>query len=225
MAVFTVDFRRVLDPVRKIALSDYPIFDEAHREELNTRIIDHYYMREIGFETIDIFVRMLRTRMREIMPYYNKLYLSEKLTYDIFVTQEITSSSDQRSTSASQSSSKNTGSNKSNTDSISRAVNSELPQTRLAGSENYATSAADSKSVTNVGGSSEANSSDTMNSSTSGDQKSVSRGFSGDRSQLLMSYRQTLLNIDMLVVGELDSLFMRVWDTSDERGESRYGLY
>lgn len=225
MAVFTVDFRRVLDPVRKIALSDYPIFDEAHREELNTRIIDHYYMREIGFETIDIFVRMLRTRMREIMPYYNKLYLSEKLTYDIFVTQEITSSSDQRSTSSSQSSSKNTGSNKSNTDSISRAVNSELPQTRLAGSENYATSAADSKSVTNVGGSSEANSSDTMSSSTSGDQKAVSRGFSGDRSQLLMSYRQTLLNIDMMVVGELDSLFMRVWDTSDERGESRYGLY
>lgn len=225
MAVFTVELRRVLDPVRKIALSDYPIFDEAHRPILNERIIDHYFYREIGFETIDIFVRMLRTRMREIMPYYNQLYSTEKMTYDPFITTDMKTSSAYTNRNNTRATSSNQGRNDSNTSSISRAINSEMPQTRLAGNENYATSAADSKSETKVGGTSEASSSDSSESTGGGDTTSFQSGFTGDRNQLLAGYRQNLLNLDMMVVGELDSLFMRVWDTHDERTEGYYGLY
>ena len=53
-----------------------------YKEKLETKIIMHYYLREIGSETYGVFKHFLKCKMREIMPYYNQLYLSELLTYD-----------------------------------------------------------------------------------------------------------------------------------------------
>ena len=63
---------------------DYPIFDEAYKPELETKIINHFYTQEIGQETVGLFKQRLKTKMREIMPYYNQLYLSERLKFDPF---------------------------------------------------------------------------------------------------------------------------------------------
>lgn len=62
-----------------IGLSGYPIYDEAHRAELNGRIIRHYYLREIGAETVEMFGYYMDEAMRLIMPAYNKLYQSALL--------------------------------------------------------------------------------------------------------------------------------------------------
>lgn len=62
-----------------IGLNDYPIFDETYRETLNNKIIRHYYMYEIGFETMGLFSWNLRTRMHEIMPYWNAIYKAQNL--------------------------------------------------------------------------------------------------------------------------------------------------
>ena len=62
---------------------DYPIFDEAYRGVLEKKIIRHYYTREIGAETFGLFQLYLSDKMNEIMPYYNKLYMSELLEKDI----------------------------------------------------------------------------------------------------------------------------------------------
>ena len=61
---------------------DYPIFDENYREVLETKILRHYYTREIGSETYGLWKLRLQTKLNEIMPYYNKLYESELLKYD-----------------------------------------------------------------------------------------------------------------------------------------------
>lgn len=53
---------------------DYPIFDPAYRETLETKIIEHYYTQELGFETVGRWKLALRATMREIMPTYNALY-------------------------------------------------------------------------------------------------------------------------------------------------------
>lgn len=58
----------------KIFESRIPIFDEDYRLPLETRILRHYYTREIGQETVGLFKHFLNTRMCEIMPYYNQLY-------------------------------------------------------------------------------------------------------------------------------------------------------
>ena len=60
----------------------FPIFDEDYREVLETKILRHYYTREIGFETYGLWKLKLETKLNEIMPYYNKLYESELLKYD-----------------------------------------------------------------------------------------------------------------------------------------------
>lgn len=53
---------------------DFPIFDENHRNTLCSKIISHYYNDEIAYETVGLFKFNLRTKMNEIMPYYNTLY-------------------------------------------------------------------------------------------------------------------------------------------------------
>lgn len=61
---------------------DFPIFDENYRTTLETKIIRHYYTREIGLETYGLWKLKLQTKLNEIMPYYNKLYESELFTYN-----------------------------------------------------------------------------------------------------------------------------------------------
>lgn len=63
---------------------DYPIFDVNYKKTLEEKIISHYYTREIGQETVGLFKLRLKNKMREIMPYYNQLYLSEKLKFNPF---------------------------------------------------------------------------------------------------------------------------------------------
>lgn len=61
---------------------DYPIFDEAYRPVLETKIIMHYYTREICEETVGLWKLRLMSKLNEIMPYYNKLYESELLKFN-----------------------------------------------------------------------------------------------------------------------------------------------
>ena len=61
---------------------NFPIFDETYRKTLCTKILNHYYTREIGAETVSLWKFWLNQKMNEIMPYYNKLYLTEQIKFD-----------------------------------------------------------------------------------------------------------------------------------------------
>ena len=60
----------------------YPIFDESYRQVLETKILLHYYTREICEETVGLWKLRLKSKMNEIMPYYNKLFESELLEFN-----------------------------------------------------------------------------------------------------------------------------------------------
>ena len=62
-----------------IGLDEYPLFDENYRPILNQKIIDHYYFREIGFETAAHFRQRLKSKMSLIMPKYNRLYDTQQV--------------------------------------------------------------------------------------------------------------------------------------------------
>ncbi len=70
----------------------FPIFDESYRSIIETKILRHYYTREIGLETVGLWKLKLNTKLNEIMPYYNKLYKSELIEfnplYDVELTRE-----------------------------------------------------------------------------------------------------------------------------------------
>lgn len=71
---------------------DFPIFDESYRNVLETKIIKHYYTREIGLETVGLWKLKLDTKLNEIMPFYNQLYKSELIEfnpmYDVDLTRD-----------------------------------------------------------------------------------------------------------------------------------------
>ena len=72
----------IAESVDKVFDFDFPIFDEDYRSVLESKILRHYYTREIGFETVGLWKHYLHTRLDEIMPKYNKLYEAEKLDLD-----------------------------------------------------------------------------------------------------------------------------------------------
>lgn len=78
MAKYTTTIRNLMDNNFDFGLRDYPIFDPEYRELLNNKILMHYYMDEIGFETAGLFKVYLNNKMNEIMPYYNELYKKQK---------------------------------------------------------------------------------------------------------------------------------------------------
>ena len=240
MADFTIELRNVVDMVGAdhIGLSDYPIFDEQYREFLNAKIIDHYYYREIGLESVDMFIRQLRTKMAEIMPYYNKWYQAEDMMADInpLSTQDMHSkgSGNSHATSSSKQKHGEKGSvfTENTSKSKARTVDSETPQTMLSGNQDYATAARDNHSsadgTNNVksSGSSET-SNDTTNSSGNGSE-SHSWGYTGHAPTLIDAWRSTFANIDMMVIDELETLFMGIYSSNDGftgRRHPGYGLW
>jgi hypothetical protein len=218
MATFTIEAGKLGGFAA--ALKDYPIFMESYRDSLNDKIIDHFYFREIGFETPEMFYRFVRRKMNEVMPLYNQLYSSLELVknplynYDM----ETTSESEQRGSGtqeASGSESSNTVA-KSDSEGKSRNVASNTPQMQLAGHEDYATNIADS--ITDSSAGSDTTAAGTSASTSSGSSSSTARamqrvsGVSGmTEAQALQLYRDTFLNVDLMVIDELEPLFMGVY--------------
>lgn len=66
----------------KIFNFNYPIYDENYKGILETKILKHFYTREIGLETVGLWKLKLNTKMNEIMPYYNQLYKSALLEFN-----------------------------------------------------------------------------------------------------------------------------------------------
>lgn len=55
---------------------EYPIWNEEHKKDLETKILRHYINYEIGLETYPLWQFYLETRLNEIMPYYVEMYES-----------------------------------------------------------------------------------------------------------------------------------------------------
>lgn len=143
----------------KIFSFDFPIFDEAYRSVIETKILRHYYTREIGMETYGLWKLRLMTKLNEIMPFYNKLYESELLKYNPLHDVDMTTTNVGRRTgertdvNTAESNAERTDSNSESTvtssesngtrNTISRDLYSDTPQGSLSGveQENYLTNA------------------------------------------------------------------------------------
>lgn len=194
-----------------IGLGTYPIFDEEYRPILNGKIIDEYFKREIGVETPDMFFLVIRRKMDQIMPYYNKLYETERIKYDALDTMRIHSVSKAAMTGEEEATGHNTTT--SETESKGRAVASQTPQTMLASNADYATSATDSESDSDVSG--ESSQESTSSNSTESNSDNLVTGYQGIASDLIVKYRNSLLNIDTMILYDLQDCFMQILDNGD----------
>lgn len=219
-AVFTVELGSLVENGFDLGLDKYPIFDEEYRSGLNAKIIEHYWFREIGFETPQMFKRFLNRRMNEIMPFYNQLYESALLEFDPMANHRMDtsgeSSGESRQTRDYERTENAEGSTSNKTESDARTLVSATPQMQLSGREDYATNITDSKSETKANGTTSTASAakDSTTSGADSTERYVTRvsGLTGiTGSQALQQFRDTFLNIDMMVVEDLNGLFMGIY--------------
>lgn len=207
-------YNKVSDIIReampKIFDFDYPIFDEAYRSVLQTKIIKHYYTREIGQESYGLWKLRLDAKMNEIMPYYNKLYESTLLDFNPLYTVNMTR--DHKTNLESNRTLGNTTETESSGNGNNKQLYSDTPQGSIYGLESntYLTNATISNN-TNSNSSSISSNGDDQYDSTESYLEHVF-GYEGKTgSELLLTYRKTLLNVDMLVINELEDLFFQLW--------------
>ena len=202
---------------------NFPIFDESYRSVLCSKILKHYYTREISAETVGLWQLWLNTRMGEIMPYYNKLYESALLEFDPFKDTNYsrnhggTFTGDTRRNGRSDVSVDNSVT--SNGTSNSKNLFSDTPQGAITNIENesYLTNATLIKdtdtNTTNTDGNST-----TQNTETTGITNTdnwietiVGKQSTVSYSKLLQEFRDTFLNIDVMIINDLSDLFMNLW--------------
>lgn len=246
MATFTMELREAMKQTDDIGLNHYPIFDESYRIPLNKKITDHFLMREIGTETIELFRLYMSRKMNEIMPFYNQMYQSQKLVIDPLNTINIKQISDTSThnetetantvTQTSNTANTGTATTDSVNDAKSRVVGSNTPQNMLSDFGDYADGATDSISKTTGEGTSEEESTsdttsngDVMGTDSSDGSTNTTNstsGYSGNQSEMLQLFRSTFMNIDLDIINRLDSehLFMELWSSGDSTfdTETRY---
>lgn len=212
---------------------DFPIFDENYRQILCKKILKHYYTREIAHETVGRWKLALNAKLNEIMPYYNQLYKSELLEFNPFYDVDLTRSREGSGTSnktsnnteinSGTSKNVNSGSGTNNTVTLNRF--SDTPQNSMD-----TQGIADNVPLTTVTKVNEDNttSNESTDTLTRNDNKTGSgteninntdkyietvKGKQGTEnySSLLKKFRETFLNIDMMIIEDCSDCFFTLW--------------
>ena len=230
----------ITNAIPKIFTFTFPIFDENYRTVLEKKILKHFYTREICEETVGLWKLRLDTKLNEIMPYYNQLYSSAQKDFDPFLTVDMATTNDSNSTTQTSgktsatatTTAKSDSAEDSTSESHGLAVHADLPQTAVDDFGRYATTADKTDSSAASHGANSSTSSNQSDSSKLTDfthandivsAKSTSKGYAGmSGAQLLTAWRATMLNIDMMVINDLSTLFMGVWGGASPMVPWRY---
>lgn len=245
--------------IPKIFDFDFPIFDENYRNVLETKILKHYYTREIGLETYGLWKLKLDTKLNEIMPFYNQLYKSALLEFNPLYEVDYSKTGNRDSSGTRDNTENNsetydesTDTNESHDESTTNSNDGTLTKGTTTTTTNYFSDTpqgaisnvidgtyltnATYNAVGNTGSDNTSNSGsiDFEGSSNSKNEKDGSRKgsktsnsnltdtesylesvrgkmSSKSYSALLMEYRETFINIDMMLIEELSDLFFGLW--------------
>lgn len=186
---------------------NYEIFNEDYRQHLEEAFIMHFFLYEIGFDTPTSFLQQLMADWIIKIPTYNKFYetvdmISEPLnSVDVVTTQNSEASTQSNNTSH--------GETENTSTSNATGTYSDYPQTIL-GDLDYGTSGTKDGSTSTAQSSQDSTGEATGTSTT--DTTNTTKGYNGiPQSTLLMQYRNTLLNIDLLFFNDLQMLFLGVY--------------
>lgn len=224
----TGSYLTVIDKAyRKIIQPETRLFDTAYEPVLYKKILKHYYFDEIAHETAAKFIMRLNTKLDEILPYYNQLYASAALEFNPFYDVDYKREGNKEdnntvdSTRTDNLQSKRTDNLANSTDSTTTSLYSDTPEGSLSGvnNETYLTTA--NKDIVDLNGTNTG----TQTINNTGNQKNndkihnINEYFehvygkmgTADYSGLLIKFRETFLNIDMMIIDELRPLFMGVY--------------
>ena len=176
---------------------EYPTFYQGEEKKaFERKVIDHYYFRQIGQETVGRFLHCFRSRIRDIMPYYIQLYESEKYMKEI---EDPFATVDYKETFESQ----HSGADNRTTKEDREHRFSNTPQGNISNLDSYMTEAS-RDDTTNT---------DTLETSGTTKHTLTKKGAMGVTTfgHDMIEYRQSFLNIDLMVINELNDLFLGVY--------------
>ena len=189
-------------------------FNVWSKDRLATKIVDNYYMREIGFETPALFKHYAKIEMKKIMERYLPKIYSNFLEYDPLsnvdftetYTREIAGQTQNQGTSNSNSQNNSSGLN----------VNSDTPQGQIS-KQNILTGSYASQTNASETESEIKDNTSTENQGTSNTIETFTRHEEGDNGviitnqRLVKEYREIIVAIDEEIINELNCLFMGIY--------------
>lgn len=204
------------------------------KEKLARKIVDHYLMREIGYETPALFQHFAKIKMKEIMEYELPVVYSNSLEYDPLesVLFDITETRNINGQGTSESSSNSSGTGHSVASSSTSAnesgltVSSDTPQTNISKTDilagNYAseTNASQADSTSSGSTTNDTQTSNDINGTTSTNSQTTeewhhheqgNKGVLDSYQKMLVDYRKSLVAVDKEIIEQLNDLFMGIY--------------
>ena len=231
MSKYTVELRELFEPIRfspalftrsevegwfkDYNLNDYLTAEQQAvitatglwtKDKLAKKIVDHYYMREIGFETIGLFIHEAKDEMNELMEEYLPLIYSSAIQYDPLVNVDYTETFTRTENLGNQSGSASSSSGS------SLGINSETPQGQINKTDilsgRYATNT--NATENNIGNTTNTNSSTNSLENYTKKMKGNS-GVSATAQKMIEQYRNNIRAIDREIIKKLNVLFMNIY--------------
>lgn len=202
MSKYTITIKNLMDNNFDFGLNDYPIWNESYRSTLNQKILYHYYENEIGFETANLFKFYLNNKMREIMPYYNKMYNSvENAITNVMANVDLKETSDRLNN------------NEVNTTSQSNSDSKSLFQDTPQGKINFQKLENQQWATNYTNNTNELNDNSSSHGENSENYQRHIIGNNGKKYnvELLKDIQNNLFDIDMLIINQLNDLFMGIY--------------
>ena len=223
MSKYTMELRELFEPIKfnppiytreqveafftDYNLSDYltteqiDVVEEAGlwtKEKLAKKIVDHYYMRELGQETIGLFKHYAKVSMQELMEEYLPLIYSSSIEYDPLVNVDYTESFSRTASVDTEGSSNSSG----------LGVLSDTPQGQIS-KETILGGAYASSTNANENEVSSSSGSDTTEDYT----KHVkgNSGVSATAQKMVEQFRDNIRAIDREIIDKLEPLFMGLY--------------
>lgn len=224
MSKYTMELRKVCDFYTRATVEgwfkDYDLTNFLTDEEIDvitdrgtwskdrlaTKIVDHYFMREIGFETPYLFQHYVKVAMNEIMESKLPLIYSASIEYDPMVNVDYTETFERTIDNTV------SGTDSQTAESSGLTVNSDTPQGQVNKTQilegRYASSTQAGESSQTTSGENEQ-----TGNTEEGSTKHVigNSGVSATAQKMIQQYRENIIAIDKDIINELNDLFMGLY--------------
>ena len=224
MSKYTIELRKVIELYGRDTVEgwfkDYELINVLRQDEIKSienagiwskdrlakKLVDHYYMREIGFETPALFKHYVKVYMQEIMERQLPMIYSISIKYDPLVNVDYTETFERNIT----------GTGNSNSSSSSNGsgltVSSDTPQGQinkqdiLTGKYASQTSASDTENTINDNSNSSSNTDENYSKRVKGNS-----GVSATAQAMVLQYRKNIYAVDEEIIKEMNKCFMGLY--------------
>lgn len=193
----------------------YNLYNNELKPYFQEKFFQHFMFYEIGFDNVNIFKQHLISTLNDIYPKYKQLYETEIRcqNIDFMLNKDLKESYIRKLNGESEGNSQATSTSDNTSNSNDLSIANDTPQNKIDDLDKYMTSASKSNSNSTNNSTSNANNTIKNKSNNTEEYELISQGNIGITSsaELLEKWRNVLINIDLMILKELENLFLFVF--------------